>query len=64
MAVLETNVQGVVVQTRSDALSSANSPDVTGKRTNTEGSVTVSYPCANSWSDNPVPQRGQYGATL
>jgi hypothetical protein len=42
MAVFETSVQGVVVQTSSDALSPANYPDVIGKRTNTEGSVTVS----------------------
>ena len=33
IAVLETNVHGVVVQTRSEALRSARSPEVIGKRT-------------------------------
>ncbi|CAM5476868.1 hypothetical protein SCALM49S_00271 [Streptomyces californicus] len=59
---LETSVQGVVVQTSSDA-SPASGPDVRGKRTKTEGSTTVSYPWASSWSDRPVPQRGHQGAT-
>ena len=44
MAVFETKVQGVVVHTNSDAFSAASSPDVIGKRTKTDGSVTVSYP--------------------
>ena len=48
MAVFETKVHGVVVHTNSDASNSASSPEVTGKRTKTDGSVTVSYPCANS----------------
>ena len=48
IAVLETNVHGVVVQTKSEALRGASSPEVIGKRTNTDGSVTVSYPWANS----------------
>ena len=48
IAVFETKVQGVVVHTNKDALRAARSPDVIGKRTKTEGSVTVSYPCANS----------------
>ena len=47
-AVFETSVHGVVVQTSSEALSAANGPDVMGNRTYTDGSVTVSYPCANS----------------
>ena len=48
IAVLETSVQGVVVHTNRDAFRGASSPDVMGKRTKTDGSVTVSYPCANS----------------
>ncbi len=61
-AVFATSVHGVVVQTSSDALP-ASGPEVTGNRTYTDGSVTFSYPCASSWSDRVVPQRGQYGAT-
>ena len=48
MAVFETKVHGVVVHTNSEAFSAASSPDVTGKRTKTDGSVTFSYPWANS----------------
>ena len=48
IAVLETNVHGVVVHTNKEALRATRSPEVIGKRTNTDGSVTVSYPCANS----------------
>src|SRR3954454_5008772 len=39
-AVLEINVQGVVVQTSSAAPSSASDPSSTGKRTIADGSVT------------------------
>src|SRR3954447_2812488 len=39
-AVFEISVHGVVVQTRSEAPSSASGPLVTGKRTNTDGSAT------------------------
>ncbi|CAB4833339.1 unannotated protein [freshwater metagenome] len=42
MAVFETTVQGVVVQTSSDAFIRASSPDVTGNLTKTDGSVMVS----------------------
>ena len=42
MAVLETSVHGVVVHTNRDALRATRSPEVIGKRTKTEGSVTVS----------------------
>jgi hypothetical protein len=35
-----------------------------GKRTNTDGSVTIWYPDATSCDDSAVPQRGQYGTTL
>ena len=42
MAVFETSVHGVVVHTKRDALKAARSPEVIGKRTKTEGSVTVS----------------------
>ena len=47
-AVFETKVHGVVVHTNTDAFNAASSPEVTGKRTKTDGSVTVSYPCASS----------------
>ena len=57
-AVLDGNVQGVVVHTSRSARP-AHSPLVTGMRTYTEGSVIDSYPWATSWSDRPVPQRGQ-----
>ena len=60
---LDTRVHGVVVQMSSEAPISASGPDVTGIRTYTDGLDTVSYPpgCPSSWSDRPVPQRGQYG---
>ncbi len=61
-AVLDTKVHGVVVQTSNDARP-ASGPEVSGIRTKTEGSVTVSYPCASSWSERVVSQRGQYGDT-
>jgi hypothetical protein len=40
-AVLDTSVHGVVVHTSSDA-SPASGPEVSGKRTKTDGSTTVS----------------------
>ncbi len=51
----------MVVQISSEALSSASGPEVAGMRTNTDGLDTVSYPPGwpSSWSDRPVPQRGQ-----
>ena len=58
----DTSVHGVVVQTSSAAVP-ASGPEVSGRRTYTDGSVTVSYPCASSWSDSVVSQRGQYGET-
>ncbi len=60
-AVLETRVHGVVVHTSREVGCSgaAAGPEVTGNRTYTEGSVTVSYPWASSWSESVVPQRGQ-----
>ena len=41
-AVFDTKVQGVVVQTNKLALRSASFPEVTGKRTKTDGSLIVS----------------------
>jgi hypothetical protein len=59
---LDTSVHGVVVHTTSEARP-ASGPEVSGNRTYTDGSVTVSYPCASSWSDRPVWSRGHHGAT-
>ncbi|CAB4677837.1 unannotated protein [freshwater metagenome] len=42
MAVFETRVHGVVVHTSRAAPNSLSGPAVIGKRTNTDGSVTVS----------------------
>src|SRR6185437_10271415 len=65
-ATLDTRVHGVVVHTRilvpvspfpcpASPISSA---------TYTLGSRTSSYPCATSWLESAVPQRGQYGKIL